>query len=83
VVCGELLALQPIHIDSKRNIVLMQNAKEKKDRIVISLKILLLRDYYLPLIYALKNIYLKGQLKEQAYDDYNTTGTKTNLQKQE
>ena len=28
--CGELLALQPVHIDSKRNIVLLKNAKEKK-----------------------------------------------------
>ncbi|MCF6129053.1 site-specific integrase [Flavobacterium sp. AS60] len=46
--CGELLALQPIHIDSKRNIVLLKNAKGKKDRIApLSLKVLaMLRDYY-------------------------------------
>ena len=46
--CGELLALQPVHIDSKRNIVLIKNAKGKKDRIVpLSPKILeILRDYY-------------------------------------
>ncbi|MCF6133469.1 tyrosine-type recombinase/integrase [Flavobacterium wongokense] len=46
--CGELLALKPLHIDSKRNIVLLQNAKGKKDRIVpLSPKILeLLREYY-------------------------------------
>ncbi len=46
--CGELLALQPVHIDSKRNIVLLKNAKGKKDRIVpLSPKILvMLRDYY-------------------------------------
>lgn len=28
--CGELLALQPHHIDSKRNIVLLRNSKGKK-----------------------------------------------------
>ena len=39
--CGELLALQPKHIDSKRNIVLLKNAKGQKDRIVpLSPKIL-------------------------------------------
>jgi integrase/recombinase XerD len=32
--CGELLALQPVHIDSKRNIILLKCAKGKKDRIV-------------------------------------------------
>ena len=46
--CGELLALKPIHIDSKRNIVVLKNAKGQKDRIVpLSLKILeMLRNYY-------------------------------------
>lgn len=46
--CGELLALKPVHIDSKRNIVLLKNAKGKKDRIVpLSPKILgMLREYY-------------------------------------
>ena len=46
--CGELLALEPVHIDSKRNIVLLKNSKGKKDRIVpLSPKILeMLRDYY-------------------------------------
>lgn len=45
---GELLALQPVHIDSKRNIILLKNAKGKKDRIApLSLKILeMLREYY-------------------------------------
>ena len=28
--CGELLTLKPVHIDSKRNIVLLKNAKGKK-----------------------------------------------------
>jgi len=46
--CGELLALQPVHIDSKRNIVLLKNSKGKKDRITpLSPKILeMLREYY-------------------------------------
>ena len=46
--CGELLALQPVHIDSQRNIVLLKNAKGQKDRIVpLSPKILdMLRQYY-------------------------------------
>jgi integrase/recombinase XerD len=66
--CGELLALQPIHIDSKRNIVLVKNAKGKKDRIVpLSLKILvLLRDYYT--LYRPEKYLFEGQLKGQAYD---------------
>jgi integrase/recombinase XerD len=47
--CGELLALKPACIDSKRNIVLLKNSKGKKDRIVpLSSKILeMLRNYYL------------------------------------
>ncbi|PWA04055.1 site-specific tyrosine recombinase/integron integrase [Flavobacterium psychrotolerans] len=46
--CGELLALQPVHIDSKRNLVMLKNSKGKKDRIApLSPKILeMLRDYY-------------------------------------
>jgi integrase/recombinase XerD len=45
---GELIALKPIDIDSKRNLVIIRNAKGKKDRIVpLSPKILeLLREYY-------------------------------------
>jgi integrase/recombinase XerD len=45
---GELLALKPVHIDSKRNIVLLKNSKGKKDRIApLSPKILeMLREYY-------------------------------------
>ena len=42
--CGELLALKPIHIDSRRNIVVLKNAKGQKDRIVpLSPKILEMR----------------------------------------
>ena len=46
---GELLALKPVHIDSKRNIVLLKNSKGKKDRIApLSPKILeMLREYYI------------------------------------
>ncbi len=46
--CGELLALKPAHIDSQRGIVLVKQAKGKKDRIApLSPKILeLLRAYY-------------------------------------
>ena len=67
--CGELLALQPVHIDSKRNIVLLKNSKGKKDRIVpLSPKILgMLREYYTvckPTTYL-----FEGQTKGQQYDD--------------
>lgn len=66
--CGELLALRPMHIDSKRNIVLLKNAKGKKDRIApLSPKILeMLRDYYKvcqPTTYL-----FEGQIKGQPYD---------------
>ena len=66
--CGELLALQPVHIDSKRNIVLLKNAKGKKDRIVpLSPKILtLLRDYFK--IYKPLTWLFEGQTPGVAYD---------------
>jgi integrase/recombinase XerD len=66
--CGELLALQPHHIDSKRNIVLLKNSKGKKDRIVpLSPKILeLLRDYYK--LYKPKKYLFEGQNTRQPYD---------------
>jgi integrase/recombinase XerD len=67
--CGELLALQPVQIDSMRNIVLLKNSKGKKDRIVpLSPKILeMLRLYFVafkPTIYL-----FEGQLKGQPYDN--------------
>ncbi|MES2864891.1 MAG: site-specific tyrosine recombinase/integron integrase [Bacteroidota bacterium] len=67
--CGELLALQPVHIDSKRNIVLLKNAKGKKDRIVpLSPKILeMLRDYYK--LYKPKVYLFEGQTIGKPYDD--------------
>lgn len=66
--CGELLDLQPIHIDSKRNIVLLKNAKGKKDRIVpLSPKILaMLREYFK--IYKPKTWLFEGQTEGRPYD---------------
>ncbi|MBG6062154.1 integrase/recombinase XerD [Flavobacterium sp. CG_9.1] len=66
--CGELLALEPVHIDSKRNIVLLKNSKGKKDRIVpLSPKILhLLRDYYT--LFKPEKYLFEGQQKGHAYD---------------
>ena len=66
--CGELLALQPVHIDSMRNIVLLKNSKGKKDRIVpLSPKILeMLRNYYK--IYKPKTYLFEGQTIGLQYD---------------
>ena len=67
--CGELLALQPVHIDSKRNIVLIKNAKGKKDRIApLSPKILLmLRDYYR--VYKPSVYLFEGQTAGERYSE--------------
>ena len=71
--CGlrrsELLHLKPADIDSKRHIVLIRQAKGKKDRIVpLSDKILLmLRDYYK---YYKPNTWLfEGQEANEPYDE--------------
>ena len=66
--CGELLALKPVDIDSKRNIVLLKNAKGKKDRIApLSPKILeMLRDYYT--VYKPTTYLFEGQIRGQQYD---------------
>lgn len=66
--CGELLALKPVHIDSKRNIVLLKNAKGKKDRIVpLSPKILeMLREYYK--MYKPRDYLFEGQIIGMPYD---------------
>lgn len=66
--CGELLALQPHHIDSKRNIVFIKQSKGKKDRIVpLSPKVLLLlRDYYKA--YRPKTYLFEGQRVGCPYD---------------
>ncbi|UPQ78761.1 site-specific integrase [Flavobacterium azooxidireducens] len=67
--CGELVALKPIHIDSKRNIVLIKNAKGRKDRIVpLSPKILeMLREYYK--LYKPITYLFEGQNAGTPYDE--------------
>ena len=67
--CGELLALQPMHIDSKRNIILLKHAKGKKDRIVpLSPLILkLLREYYK--IYKPKTYLFEGTILGEPYSE--------------
>ncbi|GGC93999.1 integrase [Flavobacterium lutivivi] len=67
--CGELLALQPVHIDSKRNIVLLKNSKGKKDRIApLSPKILeMLREYYK--LYKPTTYLFEGQTEGTPYSD--------------
>lgn len=67
--CGELLALKPVDIDSKRGIVLIKNAKGKKDRIApLSPKILkMLRDYYAA--YKPKTWLFEGQNAGFPYDN--------------
>lgn len=67
--CGELLALRPVHIDSKRHIVLLKNSKGKKDRIApLSPKILaMLRDYYKT--YKPTTYLFEGQTAGRPYDD--------------
>ncbi|MFM7340722.1 MAG: tyrosine-type recombinase/integrase [Bacteroidota bacterium] len=70
--CGlrsrELLNLQPIHIDSKRNIIIIKQSKGKKDRIVpLSPKILeMLREYYR--YYKPKTYLFEGQNIGELYD---------------
>ena len=66
--CGELLALKPVHIDSKRNIVLLKNSKGQKDRIVpLSPFILeMLREYYK--IFKPKTYLFEGQNIGLPYD---------------
>jgi len=67
--CGELLVLKPVHIDSKRNIISLKNAKGKKDRIVpLSPKILeMLRDYYKT--YKPTTYLFEGQTVGTPYDE--------------
>lgn len=67
--CGELLALKPINIDSKRNIVLLKNSKGKKDRIApLSPKILeMLREYYK--VYKPTTYLFEGTITGEPYSD--------------
>ena len=73
--CGlrrsELLNLKPIDIDSKRNIVLLKNAKGKKDRITPLSPIILemLREYYMgykPKIWLFEGQNAGDQYSEQS-----------------
>jgi integrase/recombinase XerD len=66
--CGELLALKPVHIDSKRNLVMLKNAKGKKDRITpLSPKILeMLREYFK--VYQPTAYLFEGQKAGTSYD---------------
>ena len=66
--CGELLSLKAEHIDSRRNVLLIKQAKGCKDRIApLSLKTIeLLREYY---IACKPEVYLfEGQKKGSPYD---------------
>jgi integrase/recombinase XerD len=67
--CGELLQLQPEHIDSKRNLIIIKNGKGRKDRIApLSYKIILmLRDYYK--IYKPKIYLFEGHQPGHPYDE--------------
>ncbi len=71
--CGlrrsELLNLKPTDIDSKRNVVIIKQAKGKKDRIVpLSQKILImLREYYSA--YKPQTWLFEGQIKNEKYDE--------------
>lgn len=66
--CGELLKLKPGDIDSKRKLILVKQAKGKKDRIVpLSNKILeMLRQYWL--VHEPKNFLFEGQKAGEMYD---------------
>jgi integrase/recombinase XerD len=67
--CGELLALRPVHIDSKRNIILLKSTKGKKDRIVPLSPLILkmLREYYK--IYKPKIYLFEGSTLGEPYSE--------------
>ncbi len=66
--CGELLKLKPGDIDSKRGLILVKQAKGRKDRIVpLSNKILeMLRQYWM--VHEPKNYLFEGQKSGEMYD---------------
>lgn len=66
--CGELLALRPMHIDSNRKLLIIKQAKGRKDRIApLSNKTIdMLREYYKT--YKPVNYLFEGQQPGQAYD---------------
>lgn len=65
---GELLRLMPMHVDSKRQLLIIKNGKGKKDRVVpLSMKTIeMLRAYYS--IYKPKFYLFEGQQAGNAYD---------------
>lgn len=67
--CGEILALKPMHIDSHRKLLLIKQAKGKKDRVApISEKVIqMLREYYV--IYKPKVYLFEGQQPGTPYDE--------------
>ncbi len=80
--CGELLKLKPEHLDLKRNLLIIKQAKGRKDRITpLSGKILeLLKDYYKN--YEPKIYVFEGQVAGTMYDERSLQQVlKTNLQK--
>lgn len=66
--CGELLALKPSHVDGNRNLLIIKQAKGKKDRIVpLSRRILvLLREYYTA--FKPVSFLFEGQKAGEPYD---------------
>jgi integrase/recombinase XerD len=67
--CGELLKLRPEHVDSNRKLLIIKQAKGRKDRIApLSSKMIeLLRQYFIsarPLVYL-----FEGQKKGEPYDE--------------
>lgn len=66
--CGELLALRPMHIDSSRKLLIIKQAKGRKDRIApLSHKTIdMLREYYKT--YKPVNYLFEGQQSGHAYD---------------
>lgn len=71
--CGlrrsELINLKPVHIDSKRNLIIIKQAKGRKDRIVpLSQKILImLREYFIA--FKPKTWLFEGQFGNEQYDE--------------
>lgn len=67
--CGELLKLKPEHIDSRRGILIIQQAKGRKDRISpLSAKLTeLLRNYYIA--YRPKVYLFEGMKVGEPYDE--------------
>ena len=66
--CGELLQLKPTHIDSNRMVLIIKQAKGRKDRIApISMKTIeMLREYYK--LYKPKTFLFEGATIGEPYD---------------